>query len=93
MMLFAQPVPIFVGLGFPHDVNSVEEALEVLNEWAGSRGSAHADAFAAVSAAIGGSSVSAARLAFEAFASKAGILAPDALELAAKKAAEAWLSV
>lgn len=92
MTLFARPVPIFVGLGFPMDVESVEAAFEVLNEWSGSRGFAHAAALAAVRAALLGGSVSAAHTAFEAFASKVGILAPEALEIAAMRAAEEWLS-
>lgn len=92
MTLFARPVPIFVGLGFPMDVESVEAAFEVLNEWSGSRGFAHAAALAAVRAALLGGSVSTAQSAFEAFASKVGILAPEALEIAAMRAAEEWLS-
>lgn len=92
MTLFARPVPIFVGLGFPMDVESVEAAFEVLNEWSGSRGIAHAEALAAVRAALIGGSVSTAHSSFEAFASKVGVLAPEALELAAIRAAEEWLS-
>ncbi|MFE0019164.1 DUF982 domain-containing protein [Mesorhizobium sp. NPDC059054] len=92
MKSFAKPVSIFVGLGFPMDVESVEEAYEILNEWVGSRSPTHAQAFAAVGAALNGGSVSVARISFEAFARRAGILAPEALELAAAKAAEEWLS-
>lgn len=91
MTLFPRPVPIFVGLGFPMVVESVEDAYEVLNEWTGSRSPTHAQALSAVGAALNGGSVSVARISFEAFASKAGILAPEALDLAAAKAAEEWL--
>ncbi|CAM5484256.1 hypothetical protein MAUB1S_08120 [Mycolicibacterium aubagnense] len=92
MKSFAKPVYIFVGLGFPRDVESVEEAFEILNEWVGSRSPTHEQAIATVRAALGDGSVSMARLAFEAFARKTGILAPDVLELAAARAADEWLS-
>ncbi|HEV2505469.1 MAG TPA: DUF982 domain-containing protein [Mesorhizobium sp.] len=92
MKRFAKPVSIFVGLGFPRDVETVEEAFEILNEWVGSRSPAHEQVLAAVRAALTDDSVSGARLAFEAFAKKMGVLAPDALELAAARAADEWLS-
>ena len=92
MKRFAKPVYIFVGLGFPRDVESVEEAFEILNEWVGSRSPTHEQALAAGRAALTDGSVAAARLAFEAFARKTGILAPETLELAAARAANEWLS-
>ena len=92
MKPFAKPVSIFVGLGFPRDVETVDEAFEILNEWVGSRSPTHEQALSAVRAALTEGSVPLARLAFEAFTKKTGILAPDAMELAAAKAADEWLS-
>ena len=92
MKPFTKPVSIFVGLGFPRDVETVDEAFEILTEWVGSRSPAHEQALAATHTALTDGNVSAARLAFEAFARKTGILAPDALELAAAKAADEWLT-
>lgn len=92
MKPFAKPVSIFVGLGFPRDVETVEEAFEILNEWVGSRSPTHEQALAAARTALTEGNVAVARLAFEAFARKTGILAPDALELAAAKAADEWLT-
>ncbi len=92
MKPFAKPVSIFVGLGFPRDVETVDEAFEILTEWVGSRSPTHEQALSAVRAALAGASVPLARLAFEAFTRKTGILAPDAMELAAAKAADEWLS-
>ncbi len=92
MKPFVKPVSIFVGLGFPRDVESVEAAYEILDEWAGSRSPTHRQALAAVRGALTDGSVTVARLAFEAFARKTGILAPEALELAAAKAADEWLA-
>jgi hypothetical protein len=90
---FSMPVPIFVGLGFPYDVENAWQACELLTEWSGSRGPAHAMALARCREASAGiCEPETARLAFEAFARKAGILAPDALEIAAAEAARDWLS-
>jgi hypothetical protein len=94
MQKFLQPVPIFVGLGFPYDVETPLDALRVLDEWAGSRGPAHTMAKAVCRAALAGDAdVDAARIAFEAFAKSRGILAPEALEAAAAQyAAEEWIA-
>lgn len=90
---FSTPVPIFVGLGFPYDIGNAWQACEMLAEWSGARGPAHAMASARCREANAGvGDVEAARLALEAFARKAGILAPDALESAAAEAAKDWLS-
>jgi hypothetical protein len=90
---FAQPVSIFIGLGFPHDVESASEAYRVLNEWTGGRGPAHTFALDICRAAMAGQDKPEnARLAFEAFARSRGILAPDALVETASRAAEEWLA-
>ncbi|MEQ1954385.1 DUF982 domain-containing protein [Mesorhizobium sp. CN2-181] len=89
---FAQPVSIFVGLGFPRDVETPQEAFQVLNEWAGSRGPTHAMALNVCRMALGDEmSIEAARIAFEAFAEARGMLAPDAMIDAAKRASDEWL--
>jgi hypothetical protein len=90
---FSTPVSIFVGLGFPYDVENAWQACELLAEWSGSRGPTHAMALARCrEASAGVGDAEAARLAFEAFARKACILAPDALEIAAAEAAKDWLA-
>lgn len=89
---FTQPVSIFIGLGFPREVETPSEAFQVLNEWEGVRSSAHAIALNACRAACAGEvEVAAARDVFEAFARSRGILAPDALVMAARQAIEEWM--
>jgi hypothetical protein len=90
---FERPVAIFVGLGFPREVDSVLEAYQVLTEWpSGSRGPAHGMALdscrAALTDEVDGEAV---RAAFEAFARERGILAPDALAQSAMAAAQEWI--
>lgn len=90
---FDQPVAIFVGLGFPHDVDNVWEAYGLLVEWNGKRGPTHVMALNACRGALSNEAdVEAARIAFVAFARSRGILAPDALAKAAARAAEEWLA-
>ena len=89
---FSRPVPIFVGLGFPYDVENAWQACQFLIEWSGSRGPAHAAALARCRSTSAGEGET-ARLAFEAFAHKAGILAPEAIETAIADAAKNWLPV
>jgi hypothetical protein len=90
---FDRPVSIFVGLGFPRDVETVLEAYQVLTEWpAASRGAAHERALVRCRAALAdGGDVQGVRTAFETFARERGILAPDALTASAKAAAREWL--
>lgn len=89
---FSTPVSIFVGLGFPYDVENAWQACELLAEWSGSRGPTHAMALARCrEASAGVGNPETARLAFEAFARKVGILAPNALETAVAEAAREWL--
>lgn len=90
---FSKSVSIFVGMGFPLGVHSVLEARQVLDEWSGSRSPAYAAALLACqSGLIGEQNVEAVRVSFEAFAKSHGILAPDAIELAATHMAEEWLT-
>ena len=90
---FIRPVPVFVGLGFPYEVSSVLEAYKFLEEWTGSRSPTYAATLAVChSALVGDKDVESARVAFEAFARARGILAPDAIELAAARAADEWMT-
>lgn len=78
--LFAQPVSIIVGLGFPRQIGTVSEAFQVLNEWNGARSPTHAMALKQCRAASAGEvDVETGRLAFEAFARTRGILASEAI--------------
>lgn len=90
---FTQPVSIFVGLGFAREIETVGQAFEMLNEWTGARGPAYATALGVCRKALeDGGDIETARFAFETFASSRGILAPDALVLAARQAADEWLT-
>ena len=77
---FSKPVSVFVGLGFPREVNDVLEAYKVLNEWPESgRGAAHLMALHTCAAVLGGHGTTLdASEAFKAFAADRGILAPEA---------------
>jgi hypothetical protein len=89
---FSAPVSIFVGLGFPYEVENAWQACVMLMEWAGSRGPAHAMALTRCrEASTGAGDLETARLAFEAFAREVCILAPDALDISAANAAKEWL--
>jgi hypothetical protein len=90
---FDRPVSIFVGLGFPRDVETVLDAYQVLTEWpSASRGAAHERALTRCRAALAdGGDVQGVRTAFETFARERGILAPDALAASAKAAAREWI--
>ncbi|PBB90712.1 hypothetical protein CK215_20660 [Mesorhizobium sp. WSM3864] len=90
---FSQPVAIFVGLGFPRELNTVFEAYQFLDEWTGSRSPTYATTLALCRAAVAGEQdAEAARVAFEAFARSRGILAAEAMELAAARAAQEWMA-
>jgi hypothetical protein len=81
---FEQPVSIFVGLGFPHQVDSVLDAYRILSEWHGPRGPAHTAALKACQAALAGDvDPETARGIFVAFARSRGILVPEAVNAAA----------
>lgn len=88
---FNNPVSIFMGLGFPRDVENVLEAYDVLLEWNGSRDGDHAAAIAACRDAIARVRSSAeARDAFQRFAHNKGILSEEALDRAALTVAQEW---
>ena len=90
---FAEPVSIFVGLGFPYDVETAEQAYRVLNEWPGTKSLMHVRALQVCRSAIAGEAdIEAARASFEAFARARGILAPDALAEAASDLSKDWLT-
>ncbi|TKT75081.1 DUF982 domain-containing protein [Aquamicrobium sp. LC103] len=90
---FETPVEVYIGLGFPRQVESAREAYEVLMEWPRERrGPAHGAAIEACFAAMGGKhDAESARNAFETFAVARGILAEPALAAAVQDAAEEWL--
>lgn len=89
---FNRPVHVFVGLGFPHAVSSVQEARQVLDEWTGRHSPKYTATVALCQSALARmEDVEAARVAFEAFALAHGILAPDAIELVVARAAEEWM--
>jgi hypothetical protein len=78
VICFEKPVSIFVGLGFPREVESVWDAFVVLNEWP-TRGPAHEAVLNACRAGMNGKfDAETIRDAFEAFAREAGILMPVA---------------
>ncbi len=88
---FTNPVSIFMGLGFPRDVENVLEAYDVLLEWNGTRDEDHAVAIACCRDAIARVRPAAqARDAFEHFAHNKGILTEDALDRAALTVAQEW---
>ncbi|HET9534398.1 MAG: DUF982 domain-containing protein [Mesorhizobium sp.] len=91
---FAHPVSIFVGLGFPRQIETASEAFQVLNEWNGARNPTHAMALNVCRAASAGEvGVEASRLAFEAFARTRGMLAPDAATIPGKQAIDEGMAV
>jgi hypothetical protein len=77
--LFERPVTVFVGLGFPTAVSSVQEAYALLNEWPPSKqNSAHTVALNACRAALAGEiDAETARGMFLAFARRSDLLAPE----------------
>ena len=91
---FKQPVPIFVGLGFPHQVESVAEAHQILSDWpSASRDSDHAITLDACRSALAGDvDAETARAVFERFARRRGILAPEAMAASASQLASEWFN-
>ena len=89
---FDRPVAIFVGLGFPREIETVFEAFETLNEWSGGRGDVYQAALQSCRDALTGSGdVADAHRMFAAFARDRDILAPDAMAASARRHAEDWL--
>jgi hypothetical protein len=91
---FSQPVSIFVGLGFPYEVSDVLDAYKLLNEWPQSgRDFSHLTALHTCSAVLGGHGTAVeAHQAFEAFAARRGILAPEALQRSANQLGREWMA-
>lgn len=89
--LFEEPVSITIGLGYPADVESVEDAYAVLVERPqGSRDPACRAAMLACRAALRGEvNAATARAAFVRFAKRCGILTPAADTVIAARAAAA----
>lgn len=87
---FSQPVSIFIGLGFPRDIETVLEAYDVLLEWNGTRDIDHVMAIEACRGAIGRGQLADSRAVFERFARNKGILADEALDRAALRVAREW---
>ena len=76
---FKEPVPIFVGLGYPAEIGSVIDAYRYLLEWpTQSRDKGHSVALNACRAALRGEvDAETARGLFIAFARRHDLLAPD----------------
>jgi hypothetical protein len=91
---FDRPVSIFVGLGFPHDVETVGQAHQLLCEWSiASRGPHHMPALETCKAALAGRApASSAREALETFARGRGVLASDALRASVSDLVDEWLT-
>ena len=88
---FDEPVSIFIGLGFPRDVESVIDAYDVLIEWNGKRDLHQSDAIEVCRKALNGErSGEDARKAFQRFALNRGILSEDAYGRAALTLAREW---
>jgi hypothetical protein len=86
---FKRPIRIFVGLGFPREIDSLLDAWQILTEWpAGSRRCEHATAVEACGEAFTNpKKVETARKVFEQFARASGILAEDAVVSASRRLA------
>jgi hypothetical protein len=89
---FDRSVAVFVGLGFPREIESVLDAFQLLNEWTGSGGPVHQPALDTCRAAlVGKENADSARQALVAFALDRNILAPDALAATAARFAQEWM--
>jgi len=87
---FSHPVSIFIGLGFPRDIETVLEAYDVLLEWNGTRDIDHVMAIEACRSAIAKGQPVDVRAVFERFALGKGILGEEALDRAALLVAQEW---
>ena len=85
---FKKPVRLLVGLGYPKDIRNVLDAYMFLNDAPGHmRNSAHLMAFRTCRAALLGEvEAETARGAFEAFARRQDLLAPEADDVVAAAA-------
>ncbi|MDX8482281.1 DUF982 domain-containing protein [Mesorhizobium sp. VK24D] len=88
---FNEPVSVFVGLGFPHEVATVLDAYHLLLEWNGIPDLDRDGALEVCRKALNGHRTAEdAREAFESFAHTKGILSEEALERAASSYAQEW---
>ena len=85
---FQHPVRVFVGLGFPIDIQSVKDAFVLLDEWPPSkRNAAHGIALNACRAALAGEvDAETARSTFVAFARRMDLLVPATGDIVAANA-------
>ncbi|UCI21335.1 DUF982 domain-containing protein [Mesorhizobium sp. B2-1-8] len=89
---FTRPIQVIVELGFAHEVSSVMDAYQLLDEWVGVRSPTHAATLALFRSALADDKdAETARLAFEAFARSRGIPGQDAIE-SFGGAAEDWMT-
>ncbi|WP_157020299.1 DUF982 domain-containing protein [Mesorhizobium xinjiangense] len=89
---FDQSVSVFVGLGFPREINTVFDAYDLLLEWNGIPDvDYHAALHACGRALNAGGAVRDAHEAFIRFARNRGILSEDALDRAAENVLQDWL--
>jgi len=88
---FDQPVPVFIGLGFPREVASVIEAYDILIEWNGIRDLDQTGAIEVCRKALNGKRTGRdARKAFQQFAINKGILSEEAHSRAASTLGQEW---
>ncbi len=88
---FDQPVPVFIGLGFPREVASVIEAYDILIEWNGIRDLDQTGAIEVCQEALNGKRTGRdARLAFQQFALNKGILSEEAYGRVAATLGQEW---
>ena len=74
---FEKPIRVFVGLGFPRQLNSVTDAYQFLLDYAGDSPEQRAATRACKAALLGGIEAKTARGVFAAFARKKDILIED----------------
>lgn len=88
---FDRPVPVFIGLGFPQEIENVLDAYNILIEWNGIPDLDRAGAIEVCRKAIRGERDGKdAREAFQRFVRGKGILAEDAHSHAASRLAREW---
>ncbi|MBN9243911.1 MAG: DUF982 domain-containing protein [Mesorhizobium sp.] len=88
---FDQPVSVFIGLGFPREIETVLDAYDVLIEWSGLSDLDRSAAIDVCRKALNGEkSGKDAREAFQRFADGKGILVDDAYRRASTQLAREW---
>jgi hypothetical protein len=88
---FYKPVSVFVGLGFPREVETVLSAYDLLLGWNGISDLDHQGALTVCRKALHGErTAEEARDALERFARNRGMLSEEALDRAASNFAQEW---